>query len=441
MLTFEAFRDHLQATLNHLYDPCHQPHPSLWMPTGVDPQQKIESLRNALIQRIESLKPDKDVPESTRSWRIYHVLTLRYVQNLTQAEAAERLNITPRHLRREQKSAVNVLAERLWTDKENASSGRGTYASPPAGAGSQDPGECAAPSTRESEGWRDQLQEELAVLQDGSTRSIADVNRTMQRAIESTRTLTSQQKTEVIVEPPTEGTMAAINPSALRQIMIIAICKLTKLIDGGAITLRSHHDTDRIRISITGTPVLPGIQPNSEFIQEMVTLAKDGSVEIVTENRHVAVTVQIPAVTMTRVLVIDDNQDLVHFFNRYTTGTRYQIVSAVTEAEIFDLIDRAPPDVIVLDVMLPEVDGWELLAHLHAYPATRETPIILCSVIREEELALALGATRYLPKPVHRQDFIQALDAATSQAAPSQAAPSQAASYSATAESTKKPAT
>jgi CheY-like chemotaxis protein len=385
----------------------------LWSVTGVDPNQKIESLRNALIRRVESLKPDKDVPESARSWRIYNVLYLRYIKNLTQAEAAEQLNITPRHLRREQKSAVNVLAERLWTDHD-ASSERGKREPSPGSAESRDSVECVSIPAPQSERWHDQLQEELAILQDGSTRSIADVNHTMQRASESTRTLTSQQGTDVIIESPTEGAMAEINPAALRQIMIIAICKLTKLIDGGEITLRSQRDTDRIRISVTGAPVLPGIRPNSEFIQEMVTLAKDGSVEIMTENRHVAVSVEVPAVTMTRVLVIDDNQDLVHFFNRYTIGTHYHIVTAVNEVEIFDLIDRATPDVIVLDVMLPEVDGWELLAHLHEYPATRKIPIILCSVIREEELALALGATLYLPKPVHRQDFIQALDTVTS---------------------------
>ncbi len=422
MPAFETFRDYLQETLSHLYDPTHDPHPILWTVTGCDPKEGFEHLRDTLIRCIEALRPGEDVPETARSWRIYSVLYHRYIRNLTQAEAAEHLNITPRHLRREQKSSVNVLAERLWKTQDG---------SPALGSGRSEQQETQSETKQEPEGWRDQLQQELTVLQDGSTRSIADVSYTMRRAAESTRTLTDQQKTRVVIEDSTEEALAAINPSALRQIVIIGICKLAKFIDGGEITLRSELKGDRIRISVTGHPILPQAEPSSEVIQEMVAMAKDGDVEIVSDNRHVTVNVELPAATMTRVLVIDDNQDLVHFFHRYTTGTRYQIESAVSEEAIFDLIDRDPPDVIVLDVMLPDVDGWELLAHLHEYPATRETPIILCSVIREEELALALGATLYLPKPVHRQDFIHALDRATEhqsatthQSAPTKTTPS-----------------
>ena len=55
-------------------------------------------------------------------------------------------------------------------------------------------------------------------------------------------------------------------------------------------------------------------------------------------------------------------------------------------------------------------DGWELLSHLREHPLMGSTPILVCSVVMEEELALALGADLYLPKPVERQPFIAALD-------------------------------
>ena len=60
--------------------------------------------------------------------------------------------------------------------------------------------------------------------------------------------------------------------------------------------------------------------------------------------------------------------------------------------------------------MLPDADGWELLTRLREHAATASTPIIICSVVRREELALALHATLYLAKPVRRQQFIQALE-------------------------------
>jgi CheY-like chemotaxis protein len=66
--------------------------------------------------------------------------------------------------------------------------------------------------------------------------------------------------------------------------------------------------------------------------------------------------------------------------------------------------------VILLDVLLPDVDGWGLLVDLQTDPASREIPVILCSVTRDERLALSLGADLYLPKPVWRQQLLGALD-------------------------------
>jgi CheY-like chemotaxis protein len=60
--------------------------------------------------------------------------------------------------------------------------------------------------------------------------------------------------------------------------------------------------------------------------------------------------------------------------------------------------------------MLPDVDGWDLLMHLHEDPTTREIPVIVCSVVREGKLALSLGAALHLPKPVEPCQLIQALD-------------------------------
>jgi CheY-like chemotaxis protein len=68
------------------------------------------------------------------------------------------------------------------------------------------------------------------------------------------------------------------------------------------------------------------------------------------------------------------------------------------------------PAIIVLDVMLPDIDGWQLLTHLHEHPLTRSTPVIVCSVVKEEALALALGATIFLAKPVEPERFVEALD-------------------------------
>jgi len=71
----------------------------------------------------------------------------------------------------------------------------------------------------------------------------------------------------------------------------------------------------------------------------------------------------------------------------------------------------------VLDVMLPDIDGWELLTQVHAHPRGREIPVIVCTVVREQELALSLGAAVFVDKPIRRREFIEALETAISRAA------------------------
>jgi CheY-like chemotaxis protein len=74
------------------------------------------------------------------------------------------------------------------------------------------------------------------------------------------------------------------------------------------------------------------------------------------------------------------------------------------------LAEAESPEIIVLDVMLPDTDGWELLGRLRAHPLTRQTPVIVCTILPQEQLALALGAAAFLSKPISRPALLAALD-------------------------------
>jgi CheY-like chemotaxis protein len=124
---------------------------------------------------------------------------------------------------------------------------------------------------------------------------------------------------------------------------------------------------------------------------------------------------KLPSVDKVTVLVVDDNEDLVHFYRRYTTNTRYQIVQVANGCNALEIAQTVLPELIVLDIMLPDIDGWQVLAQLRDFSATRTIPIVICSVVGRAEMALALGATLYVPKPVTRRQFIQALDSALGQ--------------------------
>ena len=110
-------------------------------------------------------------------------------------------------------------------------------------------------------------------------------------------------------------------------------------------------------------------------------------------------------------LAVDDNPDTLHLFSRYAANTRYNVIGVRQPVQVVALAEKVAPQIVVLDVMLPEVDGWQLLGQLHAHPALDRVPIIVCTILPQERLAHALGASAFLRKPVGREEFLAALDA------------------------------
>jgi CheY-like chemotaxis protein len=113
------------------------------------------------------------------------------------------------------------------------------------------------------------------------------------------------------------------------------------------------------------------------------------------------------------ILVIDDNPDAVALLERYVTGTPYEIVPAYEADEGFRLAQNLMPGWIVLDIMLPRVDGWKMLQNLKSHPRTHAIPVMVCSVLENPDLALSLGADAYLHKPPDRVRFLESLALST----------------------------
>ena len=115
---------------------------------------------------------------------------------------------------------------------------------------------------------------------------------------------------------------------------------------------------------------------------------------------------------MKKILLIEDDTDLFALLKYNLEKEGYLVVGSQTGRGAVEMVRQERPDLIILDIMLPDTDGWELLRLLRESPATRSVPVIVCSVVREADLASALGAMQYLSKPVRRQDLLQALDRA-----------------------------
>ena len=118
----------------------------------------------------------------------------------------------------------------------------------------------------------------------------------------------------------------------------------------------------------------------------------------------------LPALERLLVLAIENNEDALQLLKRYTSGTRYRLVGTRDPEEALSLVEKTSPGIIVLDVMMPEVDGWDLLGRLRQHPFTAQVPIVVCTIRAQAEVALSLGASDLLWKPVSQQTFLGALD-------------------------------
>ncbi|GAA3448058.1 response regulator [Planomonospora venezuelensis] len=110
-----------------------------------------------------------------------------------------------------------------------------------------------------------------------------------------------------------------------------------------------------------------------------------------------------------RVLVIDDEQDVLDLMTRHLGGLGCEVRTAGTGELGLSLAIRDPPDLIVLDVRLPGVDGREVARALRADSRTRGCRILVMSVLDAEDL-VDIDADAVLPKPFRRADIKKAVD-------------------------------
>ena len=116
---------------------------------------------------------------------------------------------------------------------------------------------------------------------------------------------------------------------------------------------------------------------------------------------------------MAKILVIDDDVNLLKMLDLMLQRAGHQVVLAADGAEGIEMAVKDPPDLAIVDVMMPEMSGHEICRQLRARPATVETPILILtarSQPADREAALQSGATDYMAKPVSPKDLAAKVD-------------------------------
>jgi two-component system cell cycle response regulator len=109
-----------------------------------------------------------------------------------------------------------------------------------------------------------------------------------------------------------------------------------------------------------------------------------------------------------KILVVDDNKPNVELLQAHLESAGYVVITAFSGKEALARIASDKPDIILLDIMMPEMSGYEVCRRLKADPETKHTPVVMVTALHEledVEKAVEVGADDFLMKPIHKHEL------------------------------------
>ena len=238
-----------------------------------------------------------------------------------------------------------------------------------------------------------------------------------------------------------------VDPMRLRQILLNLLSNACKFTKQGEVTLLARKLVNEghwieFAVSDTGIGMTPEQQAKlfEEFTQADSSTARQyggtglglaitrklarmmgGDVTLTSEaGKGSTFTVRLPADTdmpaeapissdrgrSTRadcVLVIDDDATARELISDHLKAGGFSVVTAAGGVEGIKLAKELQPTAITLDVMMPDLDGWSVLAALRQNPELADIPVIMVSIVDDKRRGIALGAAGYLTKPIDRE--------------------------------------
>lgn len=110
-----------------------------------------------------------------------------------------------------------------------------------------------------------------------------------------------------------------------------------------------------------------------------------------------------------RVLIAEDNPQGVELLEAYLSDSGYEIQTACDGEETLRSVQKAPPDLILLDIMMPKISGFEVCKRLRADPATREIAVVMITALDQPsdvERAVEAGTDDFLTKPINKTELL-----------------------------------
>ena len=408
------FTRELRTALISLYDPVTlraSPLTELF-----DPGQRsdpVSILRRTLLDGVESLRPTRDTPQGSRAWRVYQILRRRYTEGLSQRQVAGDLGLSIRQLQREEKLAREMLADHLWLAYHLEENALQVAAAEP-----DEDQETVEEAPVQS------VQEELEWLRSSVPLQLTDVGELIQEVLETVEPLMALPEITAVVQPEGERHVA-LRAAIVRQALLDILSTAIRYAQDGRLHIQTELPPQQVLIRVSAYPgrepfgrghTQANLQSESLAMAAQLIQLCNGSLHWDTAHgappelgAKFTATIVLPAPEQTLVLVVDDNADALQLAQRYLSNTRYLFIGTQDAARGLELAAELGPAAVLLDVMMPGRDGWTLLGQLREHPKTGHIPVIVCTILSQRELALALGAAGFIRKPVKRAELLSML--------------------------------
>jgi CheY-like chemotaxis protein len=357
------------------------------------------------------LKPDAKSSLQSDASRIYHTLSSRYIQQFQQREVAKELGVSIRQMRRQDNLAIRALGEYLWN-----------HYSLEKQALADIQGNSQVDDKARMESKSSDQEKELDWLEKSQAAEPVDVDEFIQGLLNTGRLLARTMDVRLLYETTGQHTRLFIPLTTIRQALLAVLSAIIADVPGGQVNLQVKVDPSFLTIMIRPVsentlkiPVDVNRNENYEIARRLVELS-GGDLEITPTPGHPLinqVNLKVPTRKQLAVLVIDDNADTLHLFERYLNNLGFTFVGTENPVEAIDLADKYSPCLILLDVMLPGVDGWELLGRLREHPRISKIPVVVSTILPQEQLALALGAADFVRKPISQAELLALLNRLT----------------------------
>ncbi len=397
----DQFINALREGLLNLYNPFDLKHNPLQSILTSQEEEPKRDLKVVLIDSINGLMPDKQTPYDTKAWKFYELLNYCFVDQIGQKEAAKNLLISLRTLQRLLPEAIETLAEQV------ASKYHLTLMD----------GEVEPLQKKDKPGEPAEVDETWAKETDSLkakySGNIIDIHKMLKEISQILQPISGIDQNKVQIEIPEEAWLVMGQVTFLRQAVLTAVSAFDRQKPGQiVITSERKGSLGIIQIKGRGGENIDN-SAGADIPAALTNLMQmlKGSVEILRSTAELSIRLSFPAQKQYKIMVVDDNADAIRLVEKYLSSNIYTVTGVQDPEMVLSEIEKEHPFLILMDVMLPNIDGWMLLSQIRLKPGLSKIPVIVSTILPQEHLSISLGADGFLRKPYSQQELLRVLEA------------------------------